>query len=489
MKCLNKNWQLENVLRTQWTMGNEQLANGNKDKFAYCKLLIANLLKRSFCLLLIASCLLLNRQKATAQDTIPINLETVLKLGGANNLTIQEFKQRQELAAADLSKAKEWWLPDLHAGVQTHQLWGAAMNADGGFFLDVNRDNLWAGLGLDASLDFANGIYKKKAAQLKVSAAEYRTQSERNQALLESIEAYYDFMSAQLYFQAYDQLVEQADTIAQQIGIQVESGIAYESESLLSKSNVNHLKVQMLNAKAEYNRKSARLVKLLNLKPGIKLVSIDTAVSPLNLENGISTVDFDSSYQNRPEIKALEFEEQSLLMEKKTTTTGLLIPELRLNTFGTYFGGLSDDVRAMDPIQNPETNQLYPTGAVNLSLMWQVPLGRLFYGGDLKQYNARIGIQQTKIERQKAEINEEILAAKASISAAQEQMEIAFEGNQFAEEALKQSIQRQKLGTARPFEILQAQEVYIKARLDYIKAVADYNKAQYSYYVALGNDL
>lgn len=65
-------------------------------------------------------------------------------------------------------------------------------------------------------------------------------------------------------------------------------------------------------------------------------------------------------------------------------------------------------------------------------------------------------------------------------------MEIAFEGNRFAEQALEQSIQRQELGTARPFEILQAQELFIKARLDYLKAVSDYNKAQYNFLVVGG---
>jgi outer membrane protein TolC len=68
-------------------------------------------------------------------------------------------------------------------------------------------------------------------------------------------------------------------------------------------------------------------------------------------------------------------------------------------------------------------------------------------------------------------------------------MDIAMAGGQFSEQALKQSIQRQQLGIVRPFEILQAQEIYIKSRLDYLKAVSSYNKAQYAYYVAIGNTL
>lgn len=423
------------------------------------------------------------------QDTLLINLETALELGGANNLTIQEYRQRQELAIANLSKAKEWWLPDVYAGVQTHQLWGAVMNGNGNFFLDVDRDNLWTGLGLDARWNFADGIYQTKSANLKVQAAHYQTHAEHNKALLEIVVAYYDFMATQLYYQAFQQLAAQADTISRQVAIQVAAGLAYQSELLLSKSNVNHLMVQMLNAKIEYGQNSATLVKLLNLDPTLKLLSVDSVMIPLDLFKYSETIAFDSVYQNRPEFKQSESSLQSIEMERKTVTTGLLIPELRLNTYSSYFGGLGGQVTPMDPVLYPETNQLYTTGAFNVSLMWQIPIGRLIYGGDVKRYNAQILIQQTQLEQVKAEINEEITTARQLILAAKEQMEIAFDGNQFAELALQQSIQRQQLGTVRPFEILQAQEIFIKARLDYLKAVADFNKAQYALMAANGESL
>lgn len=424
-----------------------------------------------------------------AQDTLLINLETVLKLGGANSLTIQEYRQRQELAIANLIKAKEWWLPDVYAGIQTQQLWGAEMNSNGKFFLDVNLDNLWTGLGLDARWNFADGIYQTKAANLKAQAAQYQTQAVHNKALLEIIVAYYDFMAAQLYYQAFQQLAAQADTISRQLDIQVAVGLAYQSELLLSKSNVNHLMVQMLNAKIEYGRNSATLVKLLNLDPTLKLLSVDSVMSPLDLFDYSEINAFDSVHRNRPEFKQLESSLQSIEIAKKTATNGLLIPELRLNTYGSYFGRLGGQVIPMDPLQYPKTNQLYPTSALNVSLMWQIPIGRLIYGGDLKRYNARILIQKTQLDQVKAGINEEIITARQLILAVQEQMKIAFDGNRFAELALQQSIQRQQLGTVRPFEILQAQEIFIKARLDYLKAVSDFNKAQYMLAVAKGENL
>ncbi|HEC43659.1 MAG TPA: TolC family protein [Bacteroides sp.] len=412
-----------------------------------------------------------------AQDNIQlINLETVLELGGANNLIIQEYKHRQELAIANLAKEREWWLPDIRAGATTHQLWGSAMTTDGTILTGLDRQYFWTGAGLSASWNFGEGIYNAKSANLQSQSAMYLTQAERNKALLEIIQTYYDFQAAQFYFQSYGQLVVQADTISAQIAVQVESGFRYESELLLARSNSNHLKVEMLNARKEYSIASAKLTKLLNLGPSVRLVSTDTALIPLQLmpDANISS-GFDSVYLNRPEIKREELMVKSLQAEKKTTTTGLLLPELRIGTYGSYFGDVF--------------SPLYPTGEINAALVWKIPLGRLIYGGDLKQYNSQIAIRQVILQQTRAEVSEEVTNAKELLHISKVQIEMAEEGNRLAGEALLQSMQRQSLGTVRPFEILQAQEVYIKTRLDYLTAVSDYNKAQYALYLATGKNL
>ena len=417
-----------------------------------------------------------NRLANAQEKTQAINLETVLKIGGANNLTIQEYKKRQELALANVIKIKEWWLPDIYAGTTIHQLWGSSMNGDGRFFTDVNRQNFWGGIGLNAVWDFGDGIFKSNAAELKAQAAVFETQAEQNKALLNTINTYYDFLAAQLYFKAYKQLAAEAKTIADQIGIQVEAGLRYESEKLLAKSNYHHLKVEMLNAKIQHNNKSATLVRLLNLDPNLKLVGTDSILAPLELVQA-ADLDYnvDSAYSGRPEIKRMGLIVQSLNEEKKVATTGLLFPELRLGTYGSVFGDVFTPVN--------------PTSAVNAALIWKIPISRFSSNGSIKQFDARIVLQETLMEQSKAQINEEVISARAQIAISKEQIEVSQEGSKLSEQALQQSIARQQMGTVRPFEILQAQEIYIKSRLDYLKAVASFNKAQYAYYVAVGNNL
>lgn len=148
---------------------------------------------------------------------------------------------------------------------------------------------------------------------------------------------------------------------------------------------------------------------------------------------------------------------------------------MSVNTKGSYFGDV------FDPLDE--------TAEINGALLWKIPLGRLTFGGELKQYNARIALQKIQMQQARAQVNEEVISAREQILSAKEQTEVALEGSQLGEQALRQSIERQQLGTVRPFEILQAMEIYIKSRLDHLKAVSTYNKAQYKLLVAMGNDL
>jgi outer membrane protein TolC len=96
----------------------------------------------------------------------------------------------------------------------------------------------------------------------------------------------------------------------------------------------------------------------------------------------------------------------------------------------------------------------------NASLLWNLPLGRLTYKGDIKQWNAQIALQQNKAAQFKNQYQQEIANATAEVQIANEQIIIAKEAVQSASEALYQSTERQKLGTAKPFEAFQVQQYY-----------------------------
>ncbi len=409
-----------------------------------------------------------------AQRSYPINLETVLKLAGANNLTIQEYQLKYQQALADESKAKEWWLPNLYAGYTTHYLNGAAMNTDGKIFTNVDRNNFWGGLGVGAEIDFNKGKYALLATKQKAEAVNYQSTAEKNKAILEAVQTYFDLQAEQLKYFFLKQLVNQSDTISQQIKIKMDAGLIYQSDYLMAQSNYNHLKISMLQARNDWQQKSASLASLLNLE-NIVLLSSDTSLIQIELTKQPNDTTYKNDFTKRPEFSQLNLEMQSFQTLRKTANEGLLLPKLRVGTDNGAFGAYSG------PVQN--------TYQLNVALLWNLPLGRLTYKGDLKQWDSKIQLQQNKLEQFKNKYHEEIETATAQIQTAKEQVSIAKEALQSVAEALNQSIERQKLGTAKAFEVFQAQQFYLQAQLDYIDAVVAYNKVQYALYVAVGNNL
>ncbi|WP_257667934.1 site-specific tyrosine recombinase/integron integrase [Parapedobacter tibetensis] len=97
-----------------------------------------------------------------------------------------------------------------------------------------------------------------------------------------------------------------------------------------------------------------------------------------------------------------------------------------------------------------------------------------------------IRLKQFETGQFKAQINEEIANASQQLFIGKEQIVIAKEALELTAEALNQRIERQKLRTAMPFEVFQAQRFFLQAQLDYLQAVSEYNKAHFALKVARG---
>ncbi|MDE2026002.1 MAG: TolC family protein [Patescibacteria group bacterium] len=425
--------------------------------------------------------LIMHASPVFSQQLYPVNLETILKLAGANNLTIKEYKLHYDEALAAQNKAQEWWLPNLYAGATAHFLNGPTMNTDGAFFSsNLKTDNFWGGLGVVAEIDFSKGIYNSLAAKQSAEAIQYQGVAERNNAILKVLTTYFDLQTAQLKYQFLQNLVAQADSITQEIQVKMKAGMLYQSDYLMAQSNYKHLKNELLKTKTEWEKQSAALANLVNLQSNVSLFSADTLLLPLKIsENIVDTSIYSNGFVKRPEYEGLNCELRSFEIARKTVNQGLFFPKLRISfdngSLGTY--GIA-------------SNGTYPFNtAVGASIIWNIPLGRFTYNGDLKKYDSQILLQQNKMEQFKNQFKEEVYIANEQLLSANEQMINAKEALQESTEALNESIQRQKLGTARPFEVFQAQEFNLQSLVDYLESVAEYNKAQYALYIAMGNNL
>ncbi len=414
-----------------------------------------------------------------SEKKIPINLPGVLKLAGANNLTIKQYSLMFHLSVSEIEKADEWFLPTLFVGPELHFLHGANMNAPGLLIPDANQKELWLEGGFGAEWDFNDGIYNVLAKKQQSIAVQEQGQAGRNKVILGAIGTYYDLLTAQFkYYQLID-LLAQADTISSQIKVQVDAGLRYESEYLLAQTSYSHIQIELANAQIQLMEKSNDLLNILNIDTNALLMSRDTGIVPLQLMQNIadtSMTSYNQYMQNRPEYKGMMAELNAIQEEKKTTTIGMFMPKL-------YLGSMPDGV--LGTFSSPYNSTYRVDGA----LLWDIPLGRIFYAGDLKMYNDKISIQQNDLANFSNQVHNEVNNARAQIILSMQQMKTATTALKQSKLALQQSIERERLGTVLPFEVFQSEEFYVQAELDYLTSVSDYNKAQYAMYVAIGNNL
>lgn len=432
-------------------------------------------------------------------DTVPdltagfqsyrIDLETVLKLAGANNLTIKEFKTKQHLATVDEKIAREWLIPELFIGASLHNLNGSAMNSDGKFFRGVDRNSLWAGAGIGLNWIPGDGIYKVLAAKQNTIAFSYLLQAKKNEAILKAILIFYDLQEKQAEYETLTNLLKYTDRISRQLKIQVDIGQRYRSEYLLARSNYFNTWVALQEVIKNIHSISAELTEVLTIEDeDVLLLSSTNDVVPAELldEQMITTELFDTAYSRRPELKYHQYLIEAQKFDQKRLTKGLLLPQLNLSLTDGRVGPFNGV-----PNNSPTdfTNRYENTFKFYAVVGWSIPLDVLISGGQRKKADALIQLYQNRQHQQKILIKKEISQALSDYRESKNQLQMAKESSQFAEEALEQSTERQKLGMAKPFEVFQAQEIYLKTMISYQSVVKNYNKAQYRLYVAMGNDL
>lgn len=426
-------------------------------------------------------------QNGHAQDSqIYLTFEQVLQLAGADNLAVQEWQQRYELALAEKKSAAEWWVPSLYGGTTVHQLTGATMNSDGIFYLNVNRQNFWGGIGANVSFDFGNGIFQAAAAKQRAIAVQYQSQDEKNKAILSVAEAYFDLQAAQAKVAALGLMAAQSERIAQQLQVQKEAGFTYASDVLMAQSNLNHQKIAWQQQEARRAAASLRLVNLLNLDENTGQVVADTNLVAVDLvtDRDVAAVVPDI-YDGHPAYKSAGAQTLALQKERNVARAGLLLPKL----YAGYSAGTFGDLWSPTDRQGNPIGKLYNTTEFNGGLLWQLPLNDVFGGGRKRIYDARLALAQNRQEQVKNEVQQEVQTAKANFLAAKASLQLAEEGLGMAGDALEQSIRRQQLRTAKPYEVFQSQEIYLRAQKDFFEAMSGYNKAQCGLYVALGRNL
>ncbi|MCH8902467.1 MAG: TolC family protein [Bacteroidetes bacterium] len=414
------------------------------------------------------------------ENVLNINLETVLRLAGADNLQIAAVRDKMDIASARKSAGLQYLFPNILPGTYLFTFNGEAQNTDGSF-IDVDKDQQWAGVGISANWNFGESVYKYLAAKQQVETASFEYQATKNQQILNSVTVYMELLGAQAKMHSMDLMLTRTKDIADQISIMVDQGLRYKSDELLAQTRMNQIEIQLNLIVEEIKHLSNRLLNTLNIRDDVILLGEEERLTLVKLfTDRVFSDDFtlpamDSVYNVRPEVLSMKSNIKSLNYARKTLTTGILLPDIKAGVNEGMFG----------PAFDPASNQLSYYAGIH----WTIPLGELIIGGGRKEYKATISYENHLLAAVQNTIREQVNNAYSSMLSANNNMTAGRKAVTLSEQALSQSIERQKLGTALPLEVFQIQESLIEAKMQYIDAITAYNQAQYKLFVALGNKL
>ena len=186
-------------------------------------------MRSGLCVPTLAAILVGSGPLVRAQETI--DLPTVLRLAGAQNLDVQIARQRlAEAEAADSSATLQffpWLSPAL--GYRGH---GGNTQDVAGNIVDVDKHSYTAGLALTAQLDLGDAIYRKLSAQQVRRAAEQSVGAQERDSTVSAATAYLELVRARAHADVVRESVAISRTYQDEVRRAVEIGFAGRGDEL-----------------------------------------------------------------------------------------------------------------------------------------------------------------------------------------------------------------------------------------------------------------
>jgi outer membrane protein TolC len=438
---------------------------------------------------------------ATAQvepddRSLPINLATALRLGGARPLVITAAQASVETAAAALERARVAWLPSVYAGAGYYHHDGATQGQSGNFYINTKQQFL-AGGGVVARFDAADAIFGPLAARQVLRAREFDVQTARNEALLAVADAYFRVQDARGEVAATQDMVDKAQTLRERVR-SLAQGLLDPADVSRARATLAEVEQALTSAREQWRRASADLTQVLRLDPAAVVVPLEPPFLRVTLISPRVKVDdlIPIGLTNRPELASQQALVQAALARIRQERIRPLVPSLILQG-GPGPAGPGNELMA-GVFASGVHGAGNPTGArddISAELVWG--LDNLGLGNRARVHQRQAEQRQLLVEMFRLQdlVAGDVARAHASLVSAAQRSETAATGLQEAQASYTGSLDElgkiTKVGDVkvlvrRAFEVVDALRALLRAYNNYIGSVNDYNRAQFRLYWALG---
>jgi outer membrane protein TolC len=414
----------------------------------------------------------------TEPRTLPIGLDTVLRLAEGQNGQVTLAREKVREAYADQDLAKSAWLPAINVGTAYYRHEGGIQNEDG-TLTHSSFGGMLAGLELAGKLDLREAVFAQVDAERKVWQQKGELSRVTSETLLDAATTYIDLMTARTAEAIVRRtLKKQEDVLEQARGLaKAEPGVqflieGFESEVLALRQNIAKLHRQGDSA-------ATKLAYLLGIGPGVELVPVDSKLIPIELvDPGTPTEQLVSrAVTSGPGVREL----QGLLAvitsaREKAKGPGRFMPIVEMRALEGAFGAGPGGSMSFD-------NRL----DVGVQARWN--LTDLFTAKD-QQRVADSRIQQVHLTYQdvRAKLTAGVEEAQQASQSGREELRLAGDAVKHADKGYELSNRRLKdnVPGSSTAEVMGYVRGVQSAYLNYLGVVSDFDKAQLRLLVLTG---
>jgi outer membrane protein TolC len=411
------------------------------------------------------------------KKTFPVDLPTVLRLAGAQNLDIQIARERLTEARANQESTREQFFPWLALGA-TYRRHDNQIQDIEGKILDVHKQSYSVGATLTAQVDIGDAIYKTLAAHQLVRAADQAIEAQRRDSLLAAAQGYYDLAKAQTTAGVAREAIRISQDYQDQLQQAVAIGIAFKGDELRVRVQTERNQLALRQALEQERIAAARLAQILHLDATVELVAREADLAPLSLLRTDTPLDVlvGQALTSRPELKQSQAFVAAAHETKEGTIYGPLIPTLGVQVFA---GGLGGGVGGATG--NFGESEDYAAG-----LSWRIGPGGLLDFGRIHAAESRLRGAQLFGEKLKDEITRQVVESHTRVRSLADQLTTTKLALGTAEETFRLTRARKEFAVGNVLENIQAEQELTRVRTDYLNVVAEYDKAQYALERAVG---
>ncbi len=427
----------------------------------------------------------------------PIDLQTTLRLAGAQNLDIRIARSELQRSRANQLMAWEKFLPWLAPGAVFDRRYGMSISSVNGVIEPANYAFNLPGYTIQGNVPVGDAIFNALSARQLVRAAAGALDAQFQNSSLEAALSYFRTLEDKARANVERQAAIISAKYQNELHHAVAVGIAFKGDELRVQTETERYQIALQQWNQHQRDSAAKLADVLRMDSTIDLIPQDSDLTPImlfDIETPLESI-VQQAYSARPEIRESQALIEAANAQRKGVTYGPIIPTLSTTMFfggldGSWAGYKSPGERATPkPKQYPSGQNQGATQDLLFGVNWRIGPGGLGDLGAIRAANSKLDTERLRGQKVIDEITRQVVQSYTRIRSYYRQISMARNNVKSARETLRLTEGRKDYGVGNVLEVIQAEQALERASTEYVVALAEFNKAQYELSRAVGGML